>query len=49
MDTLRFMGFGEDVFRLLHHQRGSAPRFYGYCESVNSLWKTETITGCTNA
>jgi hypothetical protein len=37
MDTLRFMGFGEDVFRLLHHQHGSAARFYRYCESVQQF------------
>jgi hypothetical protein len=37
MNTLRFMGFGEDEFRLLHHQHGSAARFYRYCESVQQF------------
>src|SRR5271170_4856338 len=37
METLRFMGFGEDVFRLLHHQHGSAARFYHYCKSIQQF------------
>jgi hypothetical protein len=37
MDTLRVMGFGEDAFRLLHHQRGSIARFYSYCGGVQQF------------
>lgn len=37
METLRLLGFGEDVFRVLHHQHGSAARFYRYCERVQQF------------
>lgn len=37
IDALRVMGFGEDAFRLLHHQRGSSVRFCSYSKSVQQF------------
>ena len=37
IDTLRGMGFSEDAFRLLHHQRGSMAEFYRYSQSVQKF------------
>lgn len=34
MDALKRIGFNENAFRLLHHQRGSIATFYGYREGV---------------
>ena len=34
IDELRGLGFEEDAFRLLHHQRGSMAEFYSYSERV---------------
>jgi len=37
IDTLQAMGFREDAFRLLHHQKGSVARFYHYSKSVKQF------------
>jgi hypothetical protein len=34
IDALRDIGFRDDAFRALHHQHGSAARFYSYCGGV---------------
>lgn len=34
IDTLRAMGFGDEAFRRLHHQRGSIAEFYSFSEGV---------------
>ena len=34
IETLKAMGFGEDAFVQLHHQRGSMARFFSYSEGV---------------
>ena len=36
IDTLP-SGFGEDAFRLLHHQKGSVARFYRYSKGVKQF------------
>jgi hypothetical protein len=37
IDSLRSIGFGEDAFRGLHHQRGSMAEFYSYTESIRQF------------
>lgn len=37
IDSLRSIGFGEDAFRGLHHQRGSMAEFYTYTESIRQF------------
>ena len=37
IDTLRVVGFKDDAFRLLHHQHGSAARFYRYSKGIQQF------------
>jgi hypothetical protein len=34
IDASRFMGFGDEAFRALHHQHGSMAEFYSFSEGV---------------